>query len=215
LITAGPTREYIDPVRFISNPSTGKMGYALASSVCARGHQAILVSGPTCLEAPRRAKTIPVISADDMHRAVFENLQGVDAVIMAAAVSDFKPASHARLKIKKDRASLHLALKRNPDILHVLGKMKHSYYLVGFAAETDHVMLHAQQKLLKKNLDMIVANRVDREDTGFGSDFNEAVLLFKEGKNKRIAKTSKTRLADVVVREILSHIDRGQPSHFC
>lgn len=206
LITAGPTREYIDPVRYISNPSTGKMGYALAQTARALGHQVVLVSGPTCLAAPAGVKLIPIVSADDMQKAVFENMLAADVIIMAAAVSDFKPASSARLKIKKDKASLQLSLKRNPDILAALGNRKHSYYLVGFAAETDHVILHAQKKLLNKNLDMIVANRVDREDTGFGSDFNEAVLLFKEGKNKRIAKTSKTKLAQVVIREIISHI---------
>jgi len=181
LISAGPTREYLDPVRFISNPSSGKMGYALAREAYERGAEVTLVSGPTNLRPPYGVKTIYAESADEMAQALLKYYPDADIVIMAAAVSDFKAAAIAKDKIKKRESSLELKLAPCPDILREMGKKKTHQLLVGFAAETKDLKTYAQLKIKEKNLDYIVANDVSKPGIGFGSDQN-AILLFSKGK---------------------------------
>ncbi|MDH3998284.1 MAG: bifunctional phosphopantothenoylcysteine decarboxylase/phosphopantothenate--cysteine ligase CoaBC, partial [Desulfuromonadales bacterium] len=161
LITAGPTREELDPVRYISNYSSGKMGYAIASAAAARGAKVVLVSGPVQLSPPQGVETIQVVSAAQMYEAVMARASEADVVIKAAAVADYRPVSRAAEKTKKgDQETLSIALERNPDILAELGRNKGKSFLVGFAAETNDVLAYAQKKLQQKNLDMIVANDV-------------------------------------------------------
>ncbi len=202
IITAGPTREYIDPVRFISNPSSGKMGYALAARASRLGHDVVLISGPAQLPQPRGVAFVPVVSAEEMRKAVLASLAGADAVIMAAAVSDFRPAQRSRQKVKKNEASLTLRLERTADILAQLGMRKRSYILVGFAAETERVVEHARAKLAAKKLDMIVANRVGVKGSGFGSDANEATIIFKDGPANKLPAMPKSRLAQIIIRNV-------------
>lgn len=205
LITAGPTREYIDPVRFLSNPSTGKMGYALAEAAAHRGARVTLISGPTALDTPRGVKRIDVVSAREMYRATLKAARGQDVIIMTAAVADYRPRLPLKQKIKKGRGKLfQLQLIRTEDILATLGRRKTSrQYLVGFAAETQHLLKNARKKLREKNLDLIVANPVDAK-RGFAVDRNQAVLLFADGHGRALAPQSKRRLADRILNQINS-----------
>jgi phosphopantothenoylcysteine decarboxylase/phosphopantothenate--cysteine ligase len=198
LVTAGPTIEDIDPVRFLSNRSSGRMGYRLAEAARDRGAQVILVSGPTALPAPRGVDFVAVRSAEDMARAVAERVGPATIVVMAAAVADYRPAEVAPTKVKKTDGPASLDLVRTPDILRSLGQAKGDRTLVGFAAETDHVLENAAKKLGTKNLDLIVANDVSREGVGFGGETNAAVLLDRDGGRVEVPLGSKRILADAI-----------------
>jgi phosphopantothenoylcysteine decarboxylase/phosphopantothenate--cysteine ligase len=177
VVTAGPTVEDIDPVRFVSNRSSGRMGYRLAEAARDRGARVVLVTGPTALMPPAGVQLVSVRSADDMARAVGDHAATASVVVMAAAVSDYRPAAPAVQKIKKEAGPERLDLARTPDILRSLGKAKAGRFLVGFAAETENVVQNARRKRSAKNLDLIVANDVSRDGTGFGAEDNAAVLI--------------------------------------
>lgn len=182
LVSAGPTWEKFDPVRFLSNPSTGKMGYALARVAAWRSAKVHLVSGPTHLEAPVGTERICVTSAVEMHDRIAALAPGMDAIVMAAAVSDYRPAQSAPQKLKKSSDRQMLLLEPNPDILAELGKNKtDSQVLVGFAAETENLLENAKEKLVRKNLDLIVANDLTKQGSGFGTDTNEVKILDRNG----------------------------------
>jgi phosphopantothenoylcysteine decarboxylase/phosphopantothenate--cysteine ligase len=203
LVTAGPTREYIDAVRFISNPSSGKMGYAVAAAAHARGASVTLISGPCQIEPPRGVAFIKVRSAVDMHTAVLDHLPHADIVIMAAAVSDFKPAVTHQRKIKKQDASTMLELERTTDILSAIGRMPGKRLLVGFAAETDDLVRNAEQKLKDKNLDIIVANDILEQGAGFGADTNRVVILDRSGARTELPLSTKTEIAGTILNKIM------------
>ena len=197
VITAGPTREHLDPVRFLSNPSTGKMGFAIARAAAARGHGVTLVAGPVALKTPKGAKRIDVTSAREMLAAV-EGEIGPGAILIAtAAVADWRPAKCAAKKLKKGGMSGVLKLVRNPDILKtVKGVMK-----IGFAAETNDVIAEARRKCREKNLEMIVANDVTEKGSGFGTDTNRVAFVKKDGAVERLPLMTKLAVARRIVRE--------------
>ncbi len=201
LVTAGPTTEPIDPVRYISNRSSGKMGYALARAAACRGADVILVSGPTDLTAPTGLNFCQVITAEDMRRSVFENRSGCDIIIKAAAVSDYRPRDCAEQKIKKGAESLSLELIKNPDILAELGSTIEEFpsVLVGFAAETEDLIANAEKKLKSKNLDMIVANDVSSKDAGFETDTNRVKIIYSDGHVDDSPLMTKDKVADLVL----------------
>ncbi len=208
MITAGPTREEIDPVRYISNHSSGKMGYALARAAWRRGAQVLLISGPTALAKPDGVQVIPVTSAVEMQGEVMARVAECDVIIKAAAVADYRPLVRNSTKIKKKADSVTIELVKNPDILAELGGMdsgkKPRPFLVGFAAETDALAENAVKKLNEKNLDMIVANDVSQADAGFNVDTNRALLFFKDGSSSDCGLMSKDQLAGT----ILDHVCR-------
>ena len=198
LITAGPTREPIDPVRYISNRSSGKMGYAIAEAALDVGHDVILISGPVNLVPPRNTKFISVSSSDEMFEAVRRHADESDVCILCAAVADYKPAQVSPVKIKKSAAQVSLELIPTRDILDSLGRQRAGkFLLVGFAAETDHLEANATKKLREKNCDIIVANdaRVAME-----TDENELLILFRAGEMKKISRASKKNLARELVK---------------
>ncbi len=202
LVTAGPTREFIDAVRFISNPSTGKMGYALATAARDRGAEVILITGPTQLSSPWGVKVVSVVSAADMHRAVKEHLDRSHIVIMAAAVSDFKPLQTSDRKIKKEDAAETLQLGRTEDILHEIGKSGGKRLLIGFAAETDNIEQNALKKLKDKHLDMIIVNDLLRSGSGFGSDTNAVTIIDRSGKRTELPTMPKMVIAASIMTAI-------------
>lgn len=204
LVTAGPTVEPIDPVRFISNRSSGKMGYALAGRAFARGADVTLVSGPTHLKAPHGVRFLPVMTAEEMREAVMDSRSVWDVAIKAAAVADYRPAEREGQKIKKTASELILKLVRNPDILGELGasRGKKACILVGFAAETGDLLTHARQKLAAKHLDMIVANDVTRSDAGFDVDTNLVKIIDREGRIEDLPLMSKDDVADQVLDRV-------------
>jgi len=198
LITAGPTREPIDPVRYISNRSSGKMGYAIAEAALDAGHDVILISGPVNLAPPRDAKFISVSTSDEMFDAVHQHADSSDICVLCAAVADYKPAQVSPVKIKKCAAQVSLELVPTRDILQSLGLQEdRKFLLVGFAAETDHLEANASKKLREKNCDIIVANdaRIAME-----TDENEFLILFRDGETKKISRSSKTNLARELVK---------------
>jgi phosphopantothenoylcysteine decarboxylase/phosphopantothenate--cysteine ligase len=203
LITAGPTQEPIDPVRFISNRSSGRMGYALAQAALDRGAKVILVSGPVALDPPRGAEVVRVQTGAEMRDAVFAHLEPATAVIKCAAVADFRPAAPAAEKIKKDHAPASIALNPVADILAELGRVKGARLLIGFAAETENLLEHARRKLEEKNCDMIVANRVGVAGSGFESDTNEVLLVMSGGEVVEVPRAPKREVADRVLGEML------------
>jgi phosphopantothenoylcysteine decarboxylase/phosphopantothenate--cysteine ligase len=200
LVTAGPTREPIDPVRYITNRSSGKMGYAIAAAAHELGARVILVSGPVALQAPRGVEVVPVETAEEMHAATHERIADADIFIAAAAVSDYRPAEMSAQKIKKTRDTMTLELVRSPDILASVASLEAAPFTVGFAAETENVREYALSKLVNKQLDMVVANRVGA-DCGFDYDDNAAELLWNGGE-KPFAKMPKTELAAGLMRAI-------------
>jgi phosphopantothenoylcysteine decarboxylase/phosphopantothenate--cysteine ligase len=202
LITAGPTQEPIDPVRYISNRSSGKMGYALAQAALDRGAKVILVSGPVALDAPQGASVVRVTTAAQMRDAVFSHLENVTAVIKCAAVADFRPAAPADRKMKKNGDPVSLELEPVGDILAELGRNKGSRLLIGFAAETDKVIEYARRKLTEKNCDMIVANRVGVAGSGFESDTNEVTLVLPQGQVE-VPRAPKREVADRILEQVL------------
>ncbi len=195
LITAGPTREEIDPVRYISNYSSGKMGYALAGQARQLGAEVTLVSGPVDLEQPHGVTLISVQSAEEMFRAVVNQFDDIDVVIKAAAVADYKPAEKATQKMKKSEELLTLTLEKTTDILQYLGSVKKDQILVGFAAETNLVEEYAMQKLERKNADFIVANDVTQEGAGFGTDTNIVTIYHSSGKKVSLPMLRKEEVA--------------------
>ena len=218
VVTAGPTREYLDPVRFLSNPSTGKMGFAVARVAAMRGHEVVLVAGPVSLKTPKGVRRIDVTSARDMLAAVEEEMakakSGKPTIFVAtAAVADWRPAKCAPRKLKKGQMSDTLKLVRNPDILKEIGRrtktvhspnrpITHSpTYLVGFAAETNDVISEARRKCREKNLDMIVANDVTEKGSGFGVDTNRVTFVRKDGSVERLPLMTKLAVARRIVRE--------------
>jgi phosphopantothenoylcysteine decarboxylase/phosphopantothenate--cysteine ligase len=205
LVTAGPTVEDIDPVRFVSNRSSGRMGYRLAEGARDRGARVTLISGPTSLPAPRGVDFVSVRSAEDMSRAVGERLGGATVVVMAAAVSDYRPATVSPTKLKKTEGPSRLELVRTPDILKSLGEGKGDRILIGFAAETDHVREAAREKLRAKRLDFIVANDVTTRGAGFGAEMNTAVLIDAEGRETELPLMSKRELAERIWDAVANH----------
>lgn len=203
LITAGPTQEPLDPVRYLSNRSSGKMGYALAEAAHKKGHAVILISGPTIIPQPKGVKIISVETAKQMYKAVFKYFKKADVIIKTAAVADYHPAIQAKQKIKKEKNTLMLRLVKNPDILKELGRKKNpNQILVGFAAETEHLIQNAKKKLIQKNCDWIVANRVGKKETGFNSDWNQVTLISKTGRLIRLQKTPKKKLAPLILKKL-------------
>lgn len=204
LITAGPTIENIDPVRYISNYSTGKMGYALAQACVSAGHHVTLVSGPTQLKIPKRLKFISVKTARDMRTAVLEHFPHTDLVFKVAAVADYHVKNVHQKKIKKTAPSLTLKLVKNPDILKELGKIKKPHQtLVGFAAETNSGVTYARKKLKEKNLNWIVLNEISKKNVGFGSDLNQVTLISGDGKKIILPKMDKHKVARHILSAIL------------
>jgi phosphopantothenoylcysteine decarboxylase/phosphopantothenate--cysteine ligase len=199
LITAGPTREAIDPVRYISNRSSGKMGYAIAEAALESGHDVILISGPVNLAAPRGAKLIPVVTSDEMFEAVHRHARDCDILVMCAAVADYKTATVASQKIKKRAAKLTLKLIPTRDVLASLPQDR-QFLVAGFAAETNNVAENAREKLRAKNCDILVANDVSRADAGIDSNENEVLILFRDGAEKKIARAPKKIIARELVK---------------
>lgn len=202
LVTAGPTREAIDPVRFISNHSTGKMGYAIARCASLRGARVILVSGPVSLEPPLFAELVPVVSAEDMHNAVMKYKDEADIIIKSAAVADYTPVAVSCEKIKKQDGDMRIELRRTKDILKELGQSRReNQFICGFAMETENLIENAVKKLESKNVDMIVANSLKTEGAGFGTDTNVVTLIKKDGKTE-LPLMSKTDVAMKILDEV-------------
>jgi phosphopantothenoylcysteine decarboxylase / phosphopantothenate---cysteine ligase len=203
LVTAGPTCEDLDPVRFLTNRSSGKMGYAVAATAARRGAKVALVSGPTALETPQGVERIDVRSTEEMQRAVQSKFAGCTIAIFAAAVADYRPAEKSGQKIKHGEAELTLRLEPNPDILATVAKEKGERLVVGFAAETEHVAENARKKLGQKNADMIVANDVTKEGAGFDGDTNIVTLFSRDGRDLPLPRLSKPEVADRIIDEAL------------
>ena len=198
LITAGPTREPIDPVRYISNRSSGKMGYAIAEAALDAGHDVVLISGPVSLAPPRTARFISTGTSDEMFEAVYRHAHESDVCVLCAAVADYKPATVSRAKIKKRGDGMSLELIPTRDILESLGQQRdRTFLLVGFAAETDHIERNAWEKLRRKNCDIIVANDAR---IGMESDENELLVLFYDGEMKKFSRAPKKILARKLVK---------------
>lgn len=203
LISAGPTIAPIDPVRYITNRSTGKMGYAIAEEARDRGAEVVLVSGPTNLNPPKDVKIINIKTNEEMKNEILEYFEWADIVIKSAAVADYKPKEYSKEKIKKGEGDLNLCLTRDNDILKSLGDMKTHQVLVGFAAESNDVLKNAEKKLKNKNLDFIVANDITASDTGFGSEDNKVVILSKNDEKLELEKMSKKEVATNIFDMIL------------
>ena len=204
LVTAGPTREELDPVRFISNYSSGKMGYALATAARRRRATVTLVSGPTCLQEPWGVETIQVSSAQEMREVVLSKAAVSTVIIKSAAVADFRPKKRADIKIKKTNHPPAIELEKNPDILAELGKMKNKQFLIGFAAETTNLVENARQKLQEKNLDMVVANDVGQAGAGFHVDTNIVKLLFRDRRMEELPLLGKDEVADIILDRVVA-----------
>ncbi len=214
LITAGPTREELDPVRYLTNHSSGKMGYELARAARNRGARVLLISGPTALLPPYGVELIQVTTAQQMYSAVMERAHGYSIIIKAAAVADYRPAQRSNGKLKKQGERLTIDLEKNPDILAELGKQKKNFILVGFAAETADLKANAAAKLKAKNLDMIVANDVTQEGAGFNVTTNIVRLLYSDGREESLGLMSKELLADIIldrIRDMKQIPAKGQP----
>ena len=205
VVTAGPTKANIDPVRFISNNSSGKMGYEIAKEARDRGAEVILVSGPTSIKKPYGIKSIDVVTNEEMYNAVLENFDKADIVIKAAAVADYKAKEYSMQKIKKGDGDLQILMTRDRDILKSLGEKKKSQILVGFAAESENLINNAQSKLKRKNLDYIVANDISSKEIGFASDDNRVIIFSKNDEEFVLEKMSKREVAknifDIIMRK--------------
>jgi phosphopantothenoylcysteine decarboxylase/phosphopantothenate--cysteine ligase len=203
LITAGPTREPLDPVRYLSNRSSGKMGYALAQAALRRGAKVILVSGPVAIAPPAGCDLVSVTTAQEMRDAVFANLDAATIVIKCAAVADYRPTHAAEQKLKKTAEPMSLELERTPDILAELGRKRGDRLLIGFAAETENLREYARIKLESKNCDMVVANLVGQDGSGFESDSNEVLLALRSGEFIPVARASKSVVAERILNEVV------------
>ncbi|MFH1095980.1 MAG: bifunctional phosphopantothenoylcysteine decarboxylase/phosphopantothenate--cysteine ligase CoaBC [Candidatus Desantisbacteria bacterium] len=206
LITAGPSQEMIDPVRYISNPSSGKMGYSLARVAKRMGARVVLISGPTCIDPPFGVEIRRVTSACQMRVAVMECLESADIFISAAAVSDYMPVEVSKEKLKKGAVEITLLLQATPDILKEVAANKGDKIMVGFAAESHDVIENAVKKLKEKNLDLIVANDISRGDIGFGSDQNEVTIIDKRGGQERVPLLAKEQVAEYILRRVVGVI---------
>jgi phosphopantothenoylcysteine decarboxylase/phosphopantothenate--cysteine ligase len=209
VVTAGPTREAIDPVRFISNRSSGKMGYAIAEAALAQDHEVTLISGPAMVAPPRGVNFVSIDTSDELYDAVHRAVRACDVLVMCAAVADYKPAAVAPQKMKKRNAPFALRLIATRDILMSLPAEKRRYLVVGFAAETNDLEINARQKLLKKNCDLIVANDVSAPGSGMESDENEVVVFFKTGEMKKISRASKRNIARELVKIISKMLEKS------
>ncbi len=203
LITAGPTISPIDPVRFITNRSTGKMGYAIAEEARNRGAEVTLISGPTNIKPPYGVKTIKISTNEEMKNEVLKYFDETDIVIKSAAVADYKTLTYSEQKIKKGEGNLNLEFSRDSDILSILGEKKTSQILVGFAAESNNLEENATRKLIKKNLDLIVGNDITAKETGFGSDDNKVIFISKTGEKTVLDKMTKLEVAKKLFDEII------------
>jgi len=204
LITAGPTREEVDPVRYLSNRSSGKMGYALEEVALRRGARVILVSGPVTLAPPESAEFVPVGTAEEMRKAIFERLPHATVVLMAAAVADYRPSEPSAQKIKRGSAPLALALEPTPDILAEIAAQKGGRTVIGFAAETSELVQNARAKLLRKDVDLVVANDVSRQGAGFDVDTNIVTLVRRDGTQLELPQMSKLDLASRLLDEVVA-----------
>jgi phosphopantothenoylcysteine decarboxylase/phosphopantothenate--cysteine ligase len=202
LVTAGPTREAFDPVRFITNYSTGKMGYAVALAAKRRGAAVTLVSGPTSLPEPRGVRFVPVVSAREMRDAVMQNLKDATVVVKSAAVADYRPADFSDSKIKKTDRPLEFRLEKNPDIIREVGKVKGDRILVGFAVETDRLVEYAAKKLREKNMDFIVANDITQPGAGFAAETNIVKILDREGGSEDLPRMDKMDVAHRILDRV-------------
>ena len=211
LVTAGPNREPIDPVRFISNRSTGKMGFAVAAAAWRRGAEVTLIAGPTSLATPYGVVRIDASTAADMHRAVLDQFDKATVLLMAAAVADFKPAHVAPEKLKKGSGRLVLELERTNDILADLAPRKGARIVVGFAAETEQVVANAERKLREKNLDLIVANDVAGKETGFAVDTNAVTIIDRDGCHEAVPLMSKDEVAERILDRVVQLIQQRKP----
>ncbi len=201
LVTAGPTREMLDPVRFLSNVSTGHMGYEIAAQATRMGFQVVLISGPTALKVPKNVKFVPVLTADQMKKAVLKEWPGTDALIMTAAVCDYTPVQFSPSKIKRIKQKT-IRFKRTDDILELVGKRKGKRIVIGFALETEHVEQNAVRKLKRKNLDYIVANWYNRFNNPFGQNRTSMILIHESGRKKRFNHMTKFQAAKALLKEV-------------
>lgn len=205
LVTAGPTREAVDPVRYLTNHSSGKMGYAVAKAAKLRGADVVLVSGTKDLEPPSGVEVIQIDSADDMFEAVMKHVDA-DVIVKSAAVADYRPASPSDIKIKKMPGDMALPLTRNKDILFEIGQVKDKQFLVGFAAETNDVIDNAKKKMEKKNLDLIVANDITAPGAGFNSNTNVVTIIHKNGEEKALDMMTKDEVASEILDAIIADL---------
>jgi phosphopantothenoylcysteine decarboxylase / phosphopantothenate---cysteine ligase len=207
VVTAGSTQEPIDPVRYLTNRSSGRMGFAIAEAALKAGHEVTLISGRVNLEPPAGAKFVSVMTSDDMYRAVHAHIADCDVLVMCAAVADYRPAQYSEHKIKKGSGRVTLELTPTRDILASLPRDR-KFFVIGFAAETNDVEKHARKKLQDKKLDLIVANDVSRPDVGMESADNAVTILFSDGKTETIARTSKKIIAYELVK-IISNLKKN------
>ncbi len=203
VITAGPTREPIDPVRFISNRSSGKMGYALAEAALECGHEVTLVSGPTALTPPENARLVSITTSDELHDAVHAETRDCDMLVMCAAVSDYKPSTTAAQKLEKQTSEFSLSLIPTRDILASLPHENRKFKVVGFAAETHDLEASARRKLRAKDCDVMVANDISGTDSGMESDYNAVTIFFRSGESKTISRAPKKMIAREIMKIIL------------
>jgi phosphopantothenoylcysteine decarboxylase / phosphopantothenate---cysteine ligase len=213
LVTAGPTRENVDPVRYLTNRSSGKMGYAVAEAAARRGAHVILVSGPTLLEAPAGVERIAVESAAEMHRAVLEKVADCSIAIFAAAVADYRPVEPNGQKIKRNNEHTTITLEPTPDILASVARNKGERFIVGFAAETDNVAENARNKLAAKNADLMVANDVTAEGAGFDHDTNVVTLFARDGRDLALPRMSKSEVAQRILDEVVRLRSTSRTAH--
>ena len=204
VVTAGPTREPIDPVRFISNRSSGKMGYAIAEAARDAGHEVTLITGPATIELPDDVDVVPISTSDELFNAVHKHVRYCDVLVMCAAVSDYKPAHFSRHKLEKQREVSALELIATRDILASLPAEDRAYLVIGFAAQTHDLEQNALRKLREKNCDAIVANDVSRSDSGMESDDNEVTIFFRDGQRKTISRAPKV----IIARELMKIISQ-------
>lgn len=201
LVSAGPTREYIDPVRFISNPSSGKMGFAVAEAAVDAGHACMLVTGPVNLDDPEGVTVEHVISGRDMKKAICDRFDACDILVMTAAVGDYRPVRRAEQKLHKSSPTISLELERNPDIIREVNRTCLHQVIIGFAAETENILESATRKMQEKGMDMILANNVSGTEAGFGSAYIAVTALFRSGRMEALGKITKKELAEFIVRE--------------
>ncbi|RJQ65466.1 MAG: bifunctional phosphopantothenoylcysteine decarboxylase/phosphopantothenate--cysteine ligase CoaBC [Desulfobacteraceae bacterium] len=206
LVTAGPTWEPIDPVRFITNPSTGKMGFAVARAAACRGADVLLISGPSALEDPLNVRVLRVQTAEEMGDAVIKHFPAFDIVVKTAAVSDWAPVERFDQKIKKTKEDRMLHLRPTMDILKEIGRRKKNQILVGFAAETENLKENAQRKLTEKNLDLLLGNPIGNPDSGFAADTNTATLFYKDGTVEPLPTMKKSALAHLLLDRIIQRL---------
>jgi phosphopantothenoylcysteine decarboxylase/phosphopantothenate--cysteine ligase len=208
VVTAGPTREAIDPVRFISNRSSGKMGYAIAEAALAKKHKVTLISGPAMIAPPRGAEFVSITTAEELYAAVHRSLRRCDVFVMCAAVSDYKAAAPSSRKLKKQKSAFALRLVPTRDILGSLPKRRR-YLVIGFAAETHDLKMNARKKLRAKHCDAIVANDVSGSETGMESDENEVTIFFRDGEIRKISRASKKKIGRELVKIFEKIFEKG------